>query len=203
MPMADFTPLTSSSTRKAIGWEKLEATPGTSASASRIFSTSSSLVLAVVHSSRGLSVTMTSLLFTPFGIGGDVGAARLGNHVNDFGELFQNLFSAIFQVERLRQRDAGDAKRLHGNRAFIQRRQKLRADARHERERAGQCEHRRENHEPRMTHARLEQHKIDVLQPADVKRVVLVRHLLQERTCRASARTSAKESASRATQTKS
>ena len=67
MPMADFTPLTSSSTRNAMGCEKLDATPGSSASASRIFSTSSSLDFVVVHSSCGLSVTITSLSSTPIG----------------------------------------------------------------------------------------------------------------------------------------
>ena len=131
--MADFTPLTNSSTRKAIGCEKLEATPGNSASASRIFATSSSFVFVVVHSSRGLSVMMMSLSSTP--IGSDAISARPVFETTSMtsGNCFK-IFSALrLQIERLRQRDAWNAEGLHGNRTFIQRRQKFRADERNER----------------------------------------------------------------------
>ena len=69
---------------------------GKFASASRIFSTSSSFDFVVVHSSCGLSVTITSLEFDPHRIGSDVGAASLGNHVDDFGKLFEDFLGVRF-----------------------------------------------------------------------------------------------------------
>ena len=65
--MADFTPLTSSSTRNAIGWVKLPVTPGRSAKAARIFETSSSLLRALVHSDWGCNVSITSVESIPIG----------------------------------------------------------------------------------------------------------------------------------------
>ena len=67
MPMADFTPLTSSSTRSAIGCEKLDATPGSSPARRASCRPTPLSIFVVVHSSRGLSVTITSLSSTPIG----------------------------------------------------------------------------------------------------------------------------------------
>ena len=60
-PTSERTPAISSLKRISIGWVKEKPIPGTASSrASLIFSTSSPLVRAVVHSDRGFSITNTS-----------------------------------------------------------------------------------------------------------------------------------------------
>ena len=94
IPMADFTPLTSSSTRNAIGCEKLDATPGNSASASRIFSTSSSLDFVGRPFLARLERDDHIAEFDAHRIGSDVGAAGFRNHVDDFRKLFEDFLDA-------------------------------------------------------------------------------------------------------------
>ena len=171
--MADFTPLTSSSTRNAIGCEKLDATPGNSASASRIFSTSSSFDFAVVHSSRGFSVTITSLSSMP--IGSEAMSAR---PVFETTSMTSGNCFRIFSARFCRSSDCGSE--MLGIRNVCTATEPSSSDGRNSvpisgtsKKEATSATTAASDDDPRMSHARLEQPQIDVLQPADVKWVVL------------------------------
>ena len=130
MASCAFTPLSSSSTRLAIGCEKLNATPGYFANSFSIASISSALLRPVFSKPSGLSVTIASMLLTGSGIAARFRATDLRDHVVDLRECLRHLLerrrraNAFVQAGRRRKRRAVE------DGSFLEHRNELRAEKR-------------------------------------------------------------------------
>ena len=100
-----FTPETTSSRRMAMGWVKLQATPGISASAAAMWSMSSSFDQPLFHSSDGVEVHVDVALVDAHGLGGHVGPADLGDDLLHLGEAPDDLLDPRRDGRRLLERD--------------------------------------------------------------------------------------------------
>ena len=102
-------------------------------------------------------------LVDAIGIGGDLGASGLGNHVDDFGKSPDDFFGFGLDFQRLGKRDAGQPVCADRDGSFIEGGKKFRANKRHEGGCSGQGKRGGNDNQHGMAHAGFQQPEICVL----------------------------------------